>query len=131
MCLRVCSVYPFCWRGTGDLKQTMPTAWATSRNALSQAVQRVRVLLACAGDLKLTMPTAWATALLAWGVLAFPQGWARAGGTAEALGAVRWGTDYLLKSFHPYSGRAGGYVVAYQVGALRGGVLVLPGDCLC
>lgn len=69
---------------------------------------------ALAGDLKLTMPTAWTTALLAWGVLAFPQGWARAGGTAEALGAVRWGTDYLLKTFHPYNGTAGGYVVVHQ-----------------
>lgn len=72
------------------------------------------------------MPTAWATALLAWGVLAFPQGWARAGGTAEALGAVRWGTDYLLKTFHPYTGRAGGYVIAHQVRSCEGCVLVWP-----
>ena len=80
----------------------------------------------CAGDLKLTMPTAWTTALLAWGVLAFPQGWARAGGTAEALGAVRWGTDYLLKTFHPYTGHAGGYVIAHQASVLEGSALILP-----
>jgi len=70
-----------------------------------------------AGDLKLTMPAAWSTALLAWGVLAFPGGWVRAGGTADALGAVRWGTDYLLKTFHPYAGAAGGYTIVHQARA--------------
>ena len=32
---------------------------------------------------------------------------------------MRWGTDYLLKTFHPYNGRAGGYVIAHQVRSLK------------
>jgi hypothetical protein len=73
------------------------------------------------------MPAAWSTALLAWGVLAFPQGGARAGGTADALGAVRWGTDYLLKTFHPYSGAAGGYTIVHQARAAARPPSLAPG----
>ena len=72
-----------------------------------------------AGDLKLTMPTAFTTAMLAWGLLAFPEGYAKAGQTASALESVRWGTDYLLKTIRTGNIKQTvdtGYTIVYQVG---------------
>ncbi len=51
-----------------------------------------------AGDLKMTVPTAFTVSLLAWGLLAFPGGYAAANQTAAGQASVRWGADYLLKT---------------------------------
>ena len=50
------------------------------------------------GMLKMTMPTAFTTALLAWGLLSFPQGYSQAGMTATAQAELTWGANYLLKA---------------------------------
>ena len=70
------------------------------------------------GTVKMTVTTAFTTTMLAWGLLTFPKGYARAGETKSALAAVRWGSDYLLKTFHPETGARGGYAMVYQVGNL-------------
>ena len=66
----------------------------------------------------MTVTTAFTTSMLAWGLLTFPRGYARAGETRHALDSIKWGADYLLKTFHPESGRKGGYTMVYQVGNL-------------
>ena len=66
----------------------------------------------------MTVTTAFTTSMLAWGLLTFPKGYARAGETKHALEAVKWGADYLLKTFHPETGRKGGFTMVYQVGNL-------------
>lgn len=68
--------------------------------------------------LQMTVTTAFTTSMLAWGLLTFPKGYARAGETKHALEAVKWGADYLLKTFHPETGRKGGFTMVYQVGNL-------------
>ena len=70
------------------------------------------------GTVKMTVTTAFTTSMLAWGLLTFPRGYARAGETRHALDSIKWGADYLLKTFHPESGRKGGYTMVYQVGNL-------------
>jgi hypothetical protein len=70
------------------------------------------------GTVKMTVTAAFTTTMLAWGLLTFPKGYARAGETRAALSTVRWGADYLLKTFHPATGSRGGYVMVYQVGNL-------------
>ncbi|KAK9807813.1 hypothetical protein WJX72_010109 [[Myrmecia] bisecta] len=51
-----------------------------------------------AGDnLILNFPAAFATLLLAWGVLAFPDGYAAAGQMNAALDGIRWHTDFYMK----------------------------------
>lgn len=51
-----------------------------------------------AGDYgKFGLPLASSLTNLAWGGLEFSKGYAAAGQTDELLGAVKWGTDYLLK----------------------------------
>ena len=62
------------------------------------------------------MPTAFTVSMLAWGLLAFPGSYARAGNTAEALGNVRWGADYLLKAYHKDAKK--GYALVYQASFL-------------
>ena len=52
-------------------------------------------LPACAGTVKYSFPLASAAALLAWGLLEFPAGYQGAN-LAQAQGALRWATDYLL-----------------------------------
>lgn len=50
-----------------------------------------------AGDhLKLNFPLATSTALLAWGLLDFPAGYAAAGQAGAALATLRWAADYLM-----------------------------------
>ena len=64
------------------------------------------------------MPTAFTTAMLAWGLLAFPSGYAKAGQSESALEAVRWGTDYLMKTVRPGNLKQTvntGYTIVYQV----------------
>lgn len=52
-----------------------------------------------AGDhVKFGLPLASTLSTLAWGGLAFSEGYAIAGQTDELLDTVRWGTDYLLKA---------------------------------
>ncbi len=52
-----------------------------------------------AGDhLKFTFPTAAAMTLLSWGVLEYHDGYQQSGQLDEALAAIRWGTDWLLKT---------------------------------
>ena len=52
-----------------------------------------------AGDhVKFGLPLASTLSSLAWGGLAFSEGYAIAGQTDELLDTVRWGTDYLLKA---------------------------------
>ena len=55
----------------------------------------------CAADgpsglVKMTLPTAYTTAVLAWGLLTFPQGYKTAGSVAANVDEVRWGANYLL-----------------------------------
>ncbi|KAK9826822.1 hypothetical protein WJX81_004238 [Elliptochloris bilobata] len=72
-----------------------------------------------AGTLKLTMPTAFTVAMLAWGLLEFPEGYARAGQMARAHDNLRWGADYLMKTIsRPVAGgsRYQDFYIAYQVG---------------
>ncbi|CAL8466081.1 g5617 [Coccomyxa elongata] len=71
-----------------------------------------------AGDLKMTMPTAFTVSMLAWGMLAFPGGYAKAGNIGAGLGNVRWGSDYLLKTFRPDTTTNKGHFIVYQVGNL-------------
>ena len=68
-----------------------------------------------AGDLKMSIPTAFTTSLLAWGMLAFPAGYAAANQTYAGEQSVRWGADYLLKTLIANS--TGGNVssIVYQV----------------
>ena len=71
-----------------------------------------------AGNLKMTLPAAFSTALLAWGLLSFPAGYAKqTGATAYTAQQVEWGADYLLKTISPASG--GGYNLVYQVDTER------------
>ena len=72
----------------------------------------------CAGDLKMTMPTAFTVSMLAWGMLAFPNGYTKAGQIGTGLGNVRWGSDYLLKTFRPDTTTNKGNLIVYQVGAV-------------
>ena len=71
-----------------------------------------------AGTVKMTAPAAFATALLAWGLLEFPKGYAKANATAHALDTLRWSNDYLLKTFtkdRKRSQRHNEYLIVYQV----------------
>lgn len=52
-----------------------------------------------AGCIKMTMPTAFTTSMLAWSLLAFPQGYSKAESIATAQNTIKWGTDYLLKTW--------------------------------
>ena len=63
----------------------------------------------------MSVPTAFTTSLLAWGLLAFPHGYAGANQTYATQQSVRWGADYLLKTLIANS--TGGNVssIVYQV----------------
>ena len=75
----------------------------------------------CAGDLKLTMPTAFTVSMLAWGALAFPTGYQKAHQMPQLLNTVRWGSDYLMKTWKPdtMSDRSVGYLIVYQARLLH------------
>ena len=75
----------------------------------------------CAGDLKLTMPTAFTVSMLAWGALAFPAGYQKAHQMPQLLNTVRWGADYLMKTWKPdtLTDRSVGYLIVYQVRPLH------------
>ena len=73
--------------------------------------------LVCIGDLKMTMPTAFTVSMLAWGALAFPSGFQKAHQMPEVLQTIRWGCDYLMKTWKPdtLSAKSAGYLIVYQV----------------
>jgi endoglucanase len=48
------------------------------------------------GNLKMTMPIAFTTSMLAWGMLAFPDGYAEAGTTKGVLEQVQWSCHVIL-----------------------------------
>lgn len=48
--------------------------------------------------------------MLAWGMIAFPGGYSKAGQTAHGLDTLRWGTDYMLASYLGTSGNSTSYV---------------------
>ena len=52
-----------------------------------------------ASHVKFGFPTASAMTMLAWGVNAFEDGYKQVGQHDEALDAIRWGTDYILKAY--------------------------------
>ena len=64
---------------------------------------------------KFGMPLAYTLSTLAWGGLAFERGYTATGQLDELLGAVKWGTDYLLKAHGTDASGATRYLVA-QVG---------------
>ncbi|NET47406.1 MAG: glycosyl hydrolase family 9 [Merismopedia sp. SIO2A8] len=52
-----------------------------------------------AGDhVKFGFPMAASMTLLSWGVLEYQEGYVQSGQLDEAMAAIRWGTDYLLKA---------------------------------
>ena len=66
------------------------------------------------------MPSAFTTTMLAWGMLAFPTAYQKAGEMDHATQTLRWGTDYLLKLYTPASSTntsktAHQYQIIYQV----------------
>eukprot|EP00884_Botryococcus_braunii_P012540 jgi/Botrbrau1/21287/Bobra.0573s0001.1 len=73
-----------------------------------------------AGTVKLTLPIAFSTSMLAWGLLEFPGGYKKSNQTLHAMDTLRWGTDYLMKTFAKDKKRSTGttvhYNIVYQVG---------------
>lgn len=65
----------------------------------------------------MTMPTAFTVSMLAWGMLSFPEGYQRAGQVPQGLQTVRWGSDYLMKTFRKddTGAKKPGYLIVYQV----------------
>ncbi len=63
------------------------------------------------------MPTAFTVSMLAWGALAFPSGYQKARQMPHVLQTMRWGSDYLLKTWKPdtLGPRSAGYLIIYQV----------------
>ena len=52
-----------------------------------------------AGDyIKYGQPAAYAISVLAWSILEFKDEMRQAGALEEIIGAVRWGTDYILNA---------------------------------
>ena len=60
----------------------------------------------------MTLPTAFTTAVLAWGLLTFPQGYSRSQTTSATVDEVRWGAQYLLSAI-------GGEDAPYLVSQVR------------
>lgn len=48
--------------------------------------------------------------MLAWGMIAFPVGYSKAGQTQHGMDTLRWGTDYMLSSYLGTSGNSTSYV---------------------
>ena len=58
------------------------------------------VASALAGTVKMTQPTAFTTAMLAWGLLSFPKGYASAKAKQQALDQIRvCGPSPLQRTF--------------------------------
>ena len=88
-----------------------------------------------AGNLQLTMPTAFTVAMLSWGLLAFPDGYQKAGATSEALNGSKWGADWLVKAGgEGTNGTSNSSGIVYQLGNWTTDQLVsspLTLICLC
>ena len=55
-------------------------------------------LFSLAGDfVKFGFPMASAVTVLAWGGIAYPEGYTKAGQMSYLLDSVKWGTDYFIK----------------------------------
>lgn len=108
--------FPVAWRGNTSL------AWEKGPSALGFGNLTGGFMTGGdAGTVKMTAPAAFATALLAWGLLEFPKGYAKANATAHALDTLRWSNDYLLKTVtkdRMRSRRHNEYLIVYQVGNL-------------
>lgn len=65
----------------------------------------------------MTMPTAFTVSMLAWGALAFPNGYQKARQMPHVLQTMRWGSDYLMKTWKPdtLGPSSAGYLIIYQV----------------
>lgn len=90
------------WRGDSGLRDGRDGVYFGSRTA-ANLQQGLSLDLTGgyqdAGDHgKFGLPLAYTLSTLSWGGLAFARGYAAAGQTDELLGAVKWGTDYLLKA---------------------------------
>jgi hypothetical protein len=88
---------------SGDLRDTQnPLPWRDAPSFLDDG-RDVGVDLSRgyfdAGDyVKYGQPAAYSVAVLAWSGIEFATGLADAGQLDELKGAVRWGTDYILKA---------------------------------
>ncbi|KAK9904260.1 hypothetical protein WJX75_007984 [Coccomyxa subellipsoidea] len=105
--------YTIPWRGPAFLQEVGPKAqgFGNMTGGFMTGGQ--------AGTLKMTIPTAFSMTMLAWGMLEFPHGYAKANTTNDALDTLKWGTDYLLRTLAKQT-KAGQkypeYNIAYQVG---------------
>ncbi len=80
-----------------------------------------------AGDhVKFNFPMAGAMTLLSWGVQEYRDGYARSGQLDEALDAIRWGTDFLLKSHVTSNGKTKEFWTQIGNPAIDQQVLELP-----
>lgn len=80
-----------------------------------------------AGDhVKFNFPMAGAMTLLSWGVQEYRDGYARSGQLDEALDAIRWGTDFLLKSHVTSNGKTKEFWTQVGNPAIDQQVLELP-----
>ncbi len=80
-----------------------------------------------AGDhTKFNYPMAAAMTLLSWGVQSYQQGYEQAGQLDEALDAIRWGTDFLLKSHVTENGKTKEFWTQVGDPSLDQAVLELP-----
>ena len=48
--------------------------------------------------MKFGFPMAYTITILAWGGIAYPEGYTKSGQTQYLMDAVRWGTDYFIKA---------------------------------
>lgn len=65
--------------------------------------------------MKLTLPIAFSTSMLAWGILEFPSGYKKSNQTLHAMDTLRWGTDYLMKTFAKDTKHSQGKIVHYNI----------------
>uniref|UniRef100_A0A7S4BTL1 Endoglucanase n=1 Tax=Chrysotila carterae TaxID=13221 RepID=A0A7S4BTL1_CHRCT len=87
---------------SGDLGPTGSLPWRTAPSFLRDGAD-VGVDLSKgyfdAGDyIKYAQPAAYSMAVLAWGAIEFPDGLERSGQLSELHRAIRWGTDFILRS---------------------------------
>jgi hypothetical protein len=68
-----------------------------------------------AGNMKATAPLAFTTTLLAWGYMAFQEGYQQANQVEALKESVRWGADYLSK-VHRYNPQANTSLIVSRVG---------------
>jgi endoglucanase len=65
---------------------------------MGETLSKIFFLKILAGDyVKFGFPMASAITVLAWGGVAYPDGYANSGQTKYLLDAVKWGTDYFIK----------------------------------